>query len=105
MLPFSCQHREQYISKMNYKITVQYESHEEGFIFPDYNYKDGPFSQLYFWDLEVTFGYVIVCDHVIQISSRMMNFQDIQYRIFPTVKSKNLFWKRLLHNIKFFSNG
>jgi hypothetical protein len=38
---FSCLHREQYISERKYEITG-------GFIFPDYNYKDGPFRNYIF---------------------------------------------------------
>ncbi len=39
MQPFSCQHREQYISNLNDKILVVILWRR--FIFPDYNYKDG----------------------------------------------------------------
>jgi hypothetical protein len=53
MQPFSFQHREQHISKRIYKITVV----QERFIFPDYNYKDGPFKFVLFEFLVYILGF------------------------------------------------
>ncbi len=61
MQPFSCQHREQHISKQNYKLS-QYRR----IIFPDQNHKDGPLVLLYYilfkvyiWDLALSLTFSV----------------------------------------------
>jgi hypothetical protein len=56
MQPFSCQHRDQYISKRNYEITVVILWRR--FIFPDENYEVGPLN-LFFPFLKYTLGSVV----------------------------------------------
>ncbi len=107
MKPFCCQHREQYISEQNHEITVGILLWRK-FIFPNYNYKNGPlylllpfYKNIYcIWDLYL--GWFLQGPrnlNLIKIDEFSAN--TVLYCINPTVKSKNLFWKHLLIKIKF----
>ncbi len=75
MQPFSCQHRDQHISKRNYEISVVQEIHisrlelQRGsleFVIS--------FSKVYIWDRGLATSF---WDHVIKSLIRQMNFQYI----------------------------
>jgi hypothetical protein len=74
---YSCQHKEQHISKWNYEIAVVQEIHISRL-----ELKRRPlefiisFSKVYIWDLGLDLANSF-WDHVIKISFRQMRFQYI----------------------------
>jgi hypothetical protein len=61
MKPFSCQHREQHISKWNYEITVVQEIHISRLELQNWPLEFFiTLSKEYFWDLGLRFGEFIV---------------------------------------------
>jgi hypothetical protein len=76
MQPFSCQHREQHISKRNNEITVVQEMiykdgrHLELVFFPILKY-------IYIWDLGLRFGKFLLNHAIYVISMKQMNFHYI----------------------------
>ncbi len=74
MQPYSCQHREQHISKRNYEISVVklQEIHISRLELQRWPYEFVIFySKVYIWDLGLRFSF---WDPVIQISFRQMHF-------------------------------